>query len=356
MAAGKSELKVKIVISPVCDVLTGLWVLAYPENFEDEAEFTGRVLKTLRPRLQAELKQFFDEDCYPGLGLLSLMDKDYAESVPAFLAALTAMPREELAAALLAFGRVFRNNPPLGDNLAELLDNRPLLVEYIERNMSVPSEKVASLADTLVNLEESRDSLLELIEHFWYVSLAPEVEKRAREQAEIKEKCEARINQSGEHRFVSSLTSLKLSEGSYEEVLLTPSSFCGGCSTVATENKGESALILAFGGGNEALKQAEKSDRVEENLDTEKLALVFNILGDKTRLEVVRALVERPHYGQELAKLLGISNATVSYHLSYLQKIHVVHLERIEHRVYWVLDIERLRTLLAQSSVVLLGQ
>ncbi len=356
----KSEktVQVNIVTSPVCDVLRLLAAMTDNDCGKDSPELgllTKRLQKQLRSRLLANIERLFSQECYPGLGLLSLIEEDYAREVPSFLQVLAQMPLDVLAETLLGFGRIYRNNPP-AHNIKELLADRAKLVEHIRGNMVVIEDKIETLADVIFNTAETRDDLSELIEHFWYVILQPEAEKRAQLQQEVAEQCRSRLKVIGPLRMVTGLTNLHLSEkgGLYEKYILAPTSF-DGTSLTAVENREENGLILAFNRDRPNLQEKDVEQDKTPTLDTAGLANIFNTLGDKTRLEIVRALVARPHYGQELAKMLGISNATVFYHLSQLEKTRTVHLERIEHRVYYVLDAPRLRYLLNQASSFLLG-
>jgi DNA-binding transcriptional ArsR family regulator len=355
----EKKVKVEIVISPVSDVLRAIMAVGDASTCEDSPELRAlreRLQKQLRPRLIANIEKYFNSDCYPGLGLLALIEEDYALEVPGFIQALSQMPLNDLAVTLLGFGRIFRDNQPLTVDLSELQADRKKLIEHIRTNMTVAEDKIETLVDIIMNPAEARDDLSELIEHFWYVILQSEAEKMAQLQQEVADQCRAKLKEIGPARLVTGLTRLHLSEKSdlYEKYVLVPTSFSGD-SLSALENRAETALILTFNRDQAILKARPGEADFPPALDTLRLANIFNTLGDKTRLEIVRALVERPHYGQELAKMLGISNATVFYHLSQLEKTEAIHLERIEHRVYYVLDIQRLSYLLNQASTFLLG-
>ena len=84
-------------------------------------------------------------------------------------------------------------------------------------------------------------------------------------------------------------------------------------------------------------------------------AKVYAALADPSRLQIVRLLVERPRYGQELAAALGMSGATISHHLDALGKSGVLRIERRAHRTYFALDHEELRALLRQGEQYALG-
>ena len=87
----------------------------------------------------------------------------------------------------------------------------------------------------------------------------------------------------------------------------------------------------------------------------ERWAALYTALGDPSRLKIVRALVERPRYGQELAVDLGMSTATISHHLGALNKAGVLAMERRAHRTYFTLDARALQALLRQGEGFALG-
>jgi DNA-binding transcriptional ArsR family regulator len=358
--------KVEILVSPVYDLLTGLALVGNhskacaadvdPISGLLNQEVTEKIRARLRPRLLANIDQFFDEGCYPGLGLVSVVNDWSATDVPSFLQVLYQRPLTEFTRAMLSFGKIYRGNRLFGHTIEELMSDRQVLVEHIEQNMSVPTEKVNLLADMVMHPEETRDNLAELLEHFWYVILLPEAEKRAQLQAQLAEQTRLKMDELGLQRFLMGITDMYMSEGSdsYDEVVLAPSTYYGH-GILGNENSAETSLILVYGPELKFLKQVKEAVEGEEPLSLETLSTLYNVLGDETRLQIVQALVERPYYGQELAKMFKVSNATVFYHLSLLMKTAAVHLERIEHRVYYVLDTEQLRHTLERANIFLLG-
>ncbi len=351
--ANVKEPKIEIVVSPVYDVIRGLSVAAGTiQESADEKQLALKIRNKLRPRLLANLDKFFDDLCYPGVGLLSLIGENFHRDVPTFLQSLAQLPRTDLAIALLSFGKIFRGNLRVEARIEELLADPALLTEHVEKNMTVPAEKVPGLVELVINTEESRENLAELIEHFWYVILAGEAEKRVQIQQQMAEQAQTRINQIGSLKFLTNLTNLYLTDekDNYERVLLAPTSFCPK-GVLATDNKEETTLVVVFGPEHTALSGEEDNSKSDlESVTPASIAALYNALSDETRLKIVKALIEKPHYGQELAKILGVSNATIFHHLSLLDKINIVHFERIEHRVYYVLDVEKLNLLLEQAA------
>jgi DNA-binding transcriptional ArsR family regulator len=81
------------------------------------------------------------------------------------------------------------------------------------------------------------------------------------------------------------------------------------------------------------------------------LVRLLRALGDDTRLRALRLIAERPRSTQELAPLVGITEAGLSKHLRQLAQVGVVTTKREGYYVLYSVDAERLaplsRTLLA---------
>lgn len=74
----------------------------------------------------------------------------------------------------------------------------------------------------------------------------------------------------------------------------------------------------------------------------------FKVLADETRLNIIRLLAGRPWYGHELAERLGVSNSTISHHMTQLIMAGLVHSYREENRVYFQLEPGKFRQVLSQ--------
>jgi len=76
-------------------------------------------------------------------------------------------------------------------------------------------------------------------------------------------------------------------------------------------------------------------------------------LGDKRRLQIVRALMKQPCYAGEIAELTQLSPATVSHHMSELLNAQLVSAEDAGNRVLYHLSEDGLRMLIADLSAML---
>ncbi|ETT57707.1 ArsR family transcriptional regulator [Paenibacillus sp. FSL R7-277] len=90
--------------------------------------------------------------------------------------------------------------------------------------------------------------------------------------------------------------------------------------------------------------------------DRQKTELFLKAFSDKRRLDLLLLLKQRPHYGKEIATALGITQAAVNYHSNFLFFLDLLDIERVDHRLYYVLRTETLRNLLALTAKVMLDE
>jgi DNA-binding transcriptional ArsR family regulator len=70
---------------------------------------------------------------------------------------------------------------------------------------------------------------------------------------------------------------------------------------------------------------------------------IYKNLSDKTRFQILNLLKDQELYGQEIAEKVGITMATVSYHMSYLLASNLVKLDRVGQKGYYTLKRDTLR-------------
>ncbi|OBZ14164.1 hypothetical protein A8L34_09375 [Bacillus sp. FJAT-27264] len=90
--------------------------------------------------------------------------------------------------------------------------------------------------------------------------------------------------------------------------------------------------------------------------EREKTELFLKAFSDKRRLDFLLLLRKRPHYGQEIATALGITPAAVTYHANFLFFLDLIQIKREDHRLYYHLQVDKLRELLAITTKVMLDE
>lgn len=97
----------------------------------------------------------------------------------------------------------------------------------------------------------------------------------------------------------------------------------------------EEESMIAFGLKiEEALKQIEE---INENKTYERVQ-VFKNLGDKTRYEVLKLIASGETSIKEIANVLGVSSATISYHINNLLTSKIIKIDRTDNKFIYVVD------------------
>ena len=77
-------------------------------------------------------------------------------------------------------------------------------------------------------------------------------------------------------------------------------------------------------------------------------------LSDKSKLSILAYIRDKESYGQALAKETGLSTATISHHMSALINCGFIKLNRVENRIYYQMDKDRVKRFLKQLTFYLL--
>jgi DNA-binding transcriptional ArsR family regulator len=82
----------------------------------------------------------------------------------------------------------------------------------------------------------------------------------------------------------------------------------------------------------------------------------FKVLSEEKRVDIIKSLATRPAIGTDLAKQIGLTSATASYHLTMLLGIGLVEYERIGQKLHYILNKEMLKDLFDKAYRDLINQ
>lgn len=77
-------------------------------------------------------------------------------------------------------------------------------------------------------------------------------------------------------------------------------------------------------------------------LSIEEVSKIGKAIGDKSKLDILEFVGKKPAFGKEIAKQLGLTTATISYHVNALVDVGFLKTELISGRVYYSADIPRI--------------
>lgn len=83
--------------------------------------------------------------------------------------------------------------------------------------------------------------------------------------------------------------------------------------------------------------------RMKEEYQFEEYQKILKALGDKSKLDILLFVKDKPSYGTEIAKQFHLTTATVSHHMNQLLQLELVQVEVKEKRVYYQTQKERLQ-------------
>lgn len=76
------------------------------------------------------------------------------------------------------------------------------------------------------------------------------------------------------------------------------------------------------------------------------LSSLLKVIDDKSRMEILRILVNNKSYGKALSDIIGISTPTVSHHLDVLKQAGLVREEKLRNIKYFYAEKERLKKII----------
>jgi DNA-binding transcriptional ArsR family regulator len=78
---------------------------------------------------------------------------------------------------------------------------------------------------------------------------------------------------------------------------------------------------------------------------SEEIRQFLKVLSEEKRIDIIKSLAVKPALGSDLAKQVGLTSATASYHLTMLLGIGLVDYERVGQRLHYILKKEILKDL-----------
>jgi DNA-binding transcriptional ArsR family regulator len=287
------------------------------------------------------------------------------DDAAAFVAAIRALPDTEVVALTLACAGQLSADAPRSPGVLQSLANDPVwAAEYVRRFLSPAPAEPARVVTVVTQPGQARQRLARLLDELLTAVFAPLLPALASAAHIADARMRALFAQDPAAFVAAHIPGAAHTTSDVPACVCWPSAFLGaGWVTIVPIVMTGSAVtdspsLIAY--GTETLPEraaahpAAEGQIVPEAAPMETYQEVYRLLADPARWALIRLLVARPCYGQELSELLGLSIATVSHHLNGLKKLDLVRIEREEHRLYYHLRMDRLRALLAGAEQHLL--
>jgi DNA-binding transcriptional ArsR family regulator len=89
---------------------------------------------------------------------------------------------------------------------------------------------------------------------------------------------------------------------------------------------------------------------------SEEIKQFLKVLSEQKRIDIIKILAVKPALGNDLAKQIGLTNATASYHMTMMLGIGLIDYERVGQRLHYVLKKEVLKDLMDKAYQELTNQ
>jgi DNA-binding transcriptional ArsR family regulator len=93
------------------------------------------------------------------------------------------------------------------------------------------------------------------------------------------------------------------------------------------------------------LTQITKDHNLLDDLQAQRVAELFSVLGDSSRVKIIAVLLNGPMNVQALADAVGISPSGISHHMRSLRQMHLVRPQKRGRQVFYSLDDQHVEEL-----------
>jgi DNA-binding transcriptional ArsR family regulator len=124
-----------------------------------------------------------------------------------------------------------------------------------------------------------------------------------------------------------------------KQLILIPNAFSEILTYFIQPAKGQFVLVY----GTFISKKRMREKRSEE------IKQFLKVLSEEKRVDIIKILAVKPALGNDLAKQIGLTNATASYHMTMMLGIGLIDYERVGQRLHYVLKKEVLKDLMDKA-------
>ena len=124
-----------------------------------------------------------------------------------------------------------------------------------------------------------------------------------------------------------------------KQLILIPNAFSEILTYIIQPAKGQFVLVY----GTFISKKRMREKRSEE------IKQFLKVLSEEKRIEIIKILATKPALGSDLARQIGLTGATASYHITMLLGIGLIDYERVGQRLHYVLKKDVLKDLLDKA-------
>lgn len=326
---------IQIISSPVFEQLSSMFVFQCHMNNSnqlsiEQQKWVEEKSRVIPQTIKDELQVFFSKESFIGLSMIRYAyEKKCFQSISEFITQLEMEPAHTIFYHFLQTGFT----PDEVEDINNLEE-----VSFFIKQTSLPESEKWKLTFLYVDIENTKQRFLSLLKQyfeFYFKDDLPFFMEKQQENLKLLDEKSIFLTRERIGEAFPNIPSYII-EHKEIKLILSPSFFYD-ISSLCSEN--DHSFIYHFG-INEYDSMTKKKMTQDDVLDA------IKIVADEKRIKIIKLLNKAPRYGYELANTLGLSNSTISHHLSTLSSIGIVFSIRLENKVYYQLDKEKLQAIM----------
>ncbi|RXJ04378.1 ArsR family transcriptional regulator [Anaerobacillus alkaliphilus] len=336
---------VSVLISPAIELLAAMFRTNCHEKLSNDSDnvpielekWVKKTRSSLTPEMKSELEVFFSFESFFGLTLIpNTIISEQAEEIEDFLSYLKNMSPLELITMFTHSGYGTQRKIPTH------VEDPATLAPFI-KEMNFPEVEKWKLTYLCANAEDSKKRLVQLIEGFYLQYFLPELELLTQIHYDSLLELESELIDDPQQK-IAKLLRIDY-DYNQEKIIFIPSYFYDSSSCTSYQDESQQ-LFFVYGVRSIHIN-------LHEKLNEEKLYERFKALADENRMKMIKILNSTPCSGYELAHKLGLSNSTISHHVSILSSQGFLSITKQEKKNLYTVNKDLIKATLESMSTFL---
>lgn len=233
------------------------------------------------------------------------------------------------------------------ESIMELSDEevKSVIEEYIVPTWDIPNRDPEMVLELREYADESKEQITQMYRRF-YEKHFQVLEDLLISKLEPLVEQHQKILEEQREQFLEEILWMKEEEYSRAKSIQFVVTWIGELSHSVSMDGDQIAGIYGFG----------FLQRFDKEFIKKQTMKLFKVLSDERRLDILRLVGKKPRYATELANELGLTKATISYHMNLIIEQGLVSLRVDQNRVYYQLNAERLNKQFADVLKDLAGE
>lgn len=343
--SGASNLKSKIYFnySPLSEIFFSLNVLYDPSHHIPHHDWASIV----KEKLDISMKETINfwgtfNEWFFGPAFLAKENLLFEESLEEAFKSLETIPSENL------INQIFQM---VGVDFKSHIKNIDIdkILNQLEEETNLEYYR-----ELLLNPEQKKKELVEFLKKYWeeiykdyFLEISLKLLKKIQELANKLQNTSSpdfftslsqkfTYNPANDELQINVWLNLYFDSSEIKKIVLTPTSY-GHLMVSCQKDILYIWFTLPWEKGGKVLSEIKKRQ--------EEVYLGFKTLGDKTRLEILELLAQKPLCNSELAEELNLTRATISQHLNILRTMNIIEGEQEKNKIYYQINLERIKQL-----------